>query len=231
MHRRQDGFKAHVAVEPDTGLVTDCQLTKAAGAVSSDAAVGPGLLADEPGPVDVLADSAYGSGDARAALAGAGHRTFIKPAPLRPAVPDGFTIDDFDIDRDSGIVTCPAGHQRPITARSFAVFGALCRDCPLRERCTTSRDGRTLRVNPHHELLAQARAHAVDDPDFRATYRQHRPMVERSIAWLTRGNRRLRYRGVTNNDLWLHHRVAAVNLKRLVDGFGLTRKEGAWVTA
>jgi hypothetical protein len=231
VHRRQDGFKAHVAVEPDTGLVTGCRLTKAAGAATSDAAVGPELIADEPGPVEVLADSAYGSGDARAALADAGHRTFIKPAPLRPAVPNGFTIDDFDVDRDAAQVTCPAGHQRPITARSYAVFGALCRDCPLRDRCTTSRDGRTLRVNLHHELLAQARAQVLDDPDFRPTYRQQRPMVERSIAWLTRGNRRLRYRGVTNNDLWLHHRAAAINLKRMITGFGLTRQGGAWATA
>src|SRR5512135_2855207 len=38
--RGQDGVKAHVAVEPDTGIVTDCQLSKASGAGSSDAAVG-----------------------------------------------------------------------------------------------------------------------------------------------------------------------------------------------
>ena len=43
-----------------------------------------------------------------------------------------------------------------------------------------------------------------------------RPMIERTIAWLTRGNRRLRYRGVTKNDHWLHHRAAALNLRRLV---------------
>jgi len=33
-------------------------------------------------------------------------------------------------------------------------------------------------------------------------------MVERSIAWLTRGNRRVRYRGVSKNDHWPHYRVA-----------------------
>jgi len=51
VHRRQDGFKAHVAVEPDTGLVTACQLTKAAGARSHDAVVGIELLSgrDRPG--------------------------------------------------------------------------------------------------------------------------------------------------------------------------------------
>ena len=66
MHRRQDGFKAHVAVEPDTGLVTACRLSKASGADSSDATVGVDLLTDESEHVEVLGDSAFGSGTARA---------------------------------------------------------------------------------------------------------------------------------------------------------------------
>ena len=40
VHRRQDGFKAHLAVEPDTGIITDCALTKATGADNHEAAVG-----------------------------------------------------------------------------------------------------------------------------------------------------------------------------------------------
>ena len=44
VHRRQDGFKAHVAVEPDTGIITDCALTKATGADNHEAAVGLELL-------------------------------------------------------------------------------------------------------------------------------------------------------------------------------------------
>ena len=35
----------------------------------------------------------------------------IKPKPLRPAVPGGFTLDDFTVDEDAGTVTCPAGHH------------------------------------------------------------------------------------------------------------------------
>ena len=47
--RRQDGYKAHVVVEPDTGLITDTALTPAAGPDNSDAAVGIDLLlADAP---------------------------------------------------------------------------------------------------------------------------------------------------------------------------------------
>jgi len=64
-------------------------------------------------------------------------------------------------------------------------------------------------------LLRAARSTARD-PDWQAEYRQYRPMVERSIAWLTRGNRKVRYRGVIKNDHWLHHRAAALNLRRLI---------------
>ena len=47
VHRRQDGFKAHIAVEPDTGIITDCALTKASGPDTQDAAVAAQLLAGE----------------------------------------------------------------------------------------------------------------------------------------------------------------------------------------
>ena len=55
-------------------------------------------------------------------------------------------------------------------------------------------------------------------------------MVERTIAWLTRGNRRLRYRGVVNNDHWLHHRAAALNLRRLIT-LGPVHTGTNWVIA
>jgi hypothetical protein len=51
VHRRQDGFKAHIAIEPDTGIIADCKLTRASGKRSSDAQVGPGLLDGEQAPV------------------------------------------------------------------------------------------------------------------------------------------------------------------------------------
>jgi hypothetical protein len=55
-------------------------------------------------------------------------------------------------------------------------------------------------------------------------------MVERSIAWLTRGHQRVPYRGVTNTDAWLHLRVAAINLRRLLT-LGLTRIDSTWILA
>jgi hypothetical protein len=46
--RRQDGFKAHGVVEPDTGLTTMCELTKTNGAENSDATVGAELVTTDP---------------------------------------------------------------------------------------------------------------------------------------------------------------------------------------
>jgi IS5 family transposase len=227
--RRQDGFKAHLAVEPDTGIITDCALTKAAGADNHEAAVGVGLLDGEAEPVTVLADSAYGSGEFRAELAERGHVDRVKPAPVPRVIPDGFTIDDFTVDHAAGTATCPNGLSRTITRSGWAVFGAACAGCPLRVRCTRSRTGKYLKVRPHDARQRAARR-AARDPHWLAEYRQYRPMIERTIAWLTRNNRRLRYRGVIKNDHWLHHRAAALNLRRLIN-LGLVYDGTAWALA
>ena len=229
VHRRQDGFKAHLAIEPDTGIITDCALRQASGAENHEAVVGLELLADEQPGLQVLGDSAYGPGQARAALADAGHTAVIKPIPLPSAVEGGFTRDDFHVDEAAGQVTCPAGHTVSITRTRKAVFGARCRDCPLRACCTTAQNGRKMTLHHYDSVLFAARRRA-ETPEFQSVYRQHRPMVERSIAWLVRGNRKVRYRGTTKNDWWLHHRAAAVNLRRLIT-LGLDHTGTNWVLA
>ena len=226
-HAYRDGYKAHVAVEPDTGLITDCELTAGN---TGDAQAAPGLLDGEPARTEVLGDSAYGTGELRHQLADRDMTAVIKPPPLLPAVEGGYTLDDFAIDETVGTVTCPAGMTVQITARRRARFGRHCSGCPQRDRCTTAARGRVIVLHPHHRLLAAARAFATTDA-FTHTYRRHRPMVERSIAWLVRGaNRRLRYRGSARNRLWLGHRVAAINLHRLIR-LGLTHGPDGWAIA
>jgi len=260
--RRQDGFKAHIVIEPETGLTTAVRVTKASGPENSDAAVGADLItgdttldpsrrstANAPDAADgadgattnvadvedvaekvqVLADSAYGTGEMLHDLDEAGMEPVIKPWPLRPAVPGGFTLDDFVRDTEAGTVTCPAGVTKPVSAKNTVSFTSACSGCPLRPHCTTSRRGRKL-VLHEHDLLQRAHRQRAADQSFQNTYRTHRPMVERSIAWLVRGNRRVPYRGVEKNNAWLHHRVAALNLRRLL-ALGLTHQDGTWALA
>jgi hypothetical protein len=230
VQHRQDGYKAHVAVEPDTGLFTAGAVARAAGADNHEAVVGLALLDGEPAGLQVLGDTAYGTGDARAALLQAGHTPIIKPGPVRPAVPGGFTVDDFTVDEAAATVTCPNGVTRHVTAQGSVTFGVACRGCPLRPRCTTSKTGRSLDLHPQDAVLRAARHDWTHRDDLRSLYRQHRPMVERSIAWLIgpKGRcRQLRYRGVNANHWWLHTRMAALNLRRLLN-LGLTRTGDTW---
>jgi hypothetical protein len=179
----------------------------------------------------VYGDSAYGSGQARADYPDGGHDTFIKPGPLRPAVPGGFTIDDFSVDEEQGAVTCPNGVTRLMSQNRTVTFGAACAGCPLRQQCTTARDGRPVTIHPHEGLLRAARAQART-PEFKRAY-PTRSNIERTIAWTaTQSGRRirLRYIGTAKNNAWLHNRCAGLNLRTLASA-GLTRSGGAWALA
>jgi len=251
---RRDGYRAHLAADPETGIITDEKLTRAAGAESSDPAVAEEFLAAEAagdgagaapdassdsgsdnGGGDPLAwygDSAYGTGDLRDAIEKAGHQAVIKPRPLQAPVQGGLTIDDFTVDEQAGMVTCPAGHTVALSRTRVATFGVLCRGCPLRAQCTTCKTGRKLVLHERDDLLRQARADWAAT-GLRKDYMAHRPNVERAIAQVAtwRGRRlKLRYRGTAKNHAWLKRRTAALNLRNLT-GRGLARRDGAWALA
>ena len=140
----RDGYKAHIAVEPETGLITAAAITPANAA---DGPTGVELLADEEPGLQVLADSAYGwrRDPRRVARRGTTTGDQGDPTPsgcarrLRPRrlhhrsrCPHGRPV--------------PAGHTVMITTKGNAVFQRHCNSgCPLRERCTTAKDGRTIR--------------------------------------------------------------------------------------
>ncbi len=142
------------------------QTSAAAGSTSGDIAPAQAGAGAGSG-LQMYGDSAYGSGAARAAYRDAGHDTMIKPKPLTPAVSGGFTLDDFTItDHD---VTCPAGWTRPLSPTRTVTFGRLCATCPLRARCTTAKNGRSMTIHEHEDLLRAARAQART-PQFKRDY-------------------------------------------------------------
>jgi hypothetical protein len=68
----------------------------------------------------------------------------------------------------------------------------------------------------------RARAAALG---FQTVHRRHRPMIEPTIARLTRADLEVRYRRGAKNEAWLHLRVAAINLRRRLN-LGLTGTDG-----
>lgn len=225
-----DGFKAHVAIDPDSEIVTATAVD--AGNVG-DASVAADLLTDvlqqqtEAGPATVYGDSAYGAGALLEQLDANGVDANVK---VQPAVSFSghFSKDAFTIELEHGTVTCPADVTVALRTRGngtrVGVFGVACSSCPLASECTSSATGRVVTVGPHERFLAAARERQ-HDPTRAADYRATRPKVERKIGHLMRrrhGGRRARMRGlvrVGQDFTWL---AAAINLARLA----VLRREG-----
>jgi hypothetical protein len=231
-HRGFDGFKGHLAIDPDSEIIT---ATDVSAAGTGDAEIAPGLLADiineehatgnsddESRPA-VYGDSAYGAGELLKHLDAAGVDAKVKVQA--PVAPNGhFTKDAFTIDLKQDTVTCPAGvtvpirplrgHQRRAGA---ARFGKACGGCPLAAQCTTSKSGRIITIGHHETRLTAARVEQAD-PEWVADYRATRPKVERKIAHLMRrrhGGRKARMRGIPKIGADFKLLAAAANLARL----------------
>ena len=209
-----DGYKGHVAIDPDSELITATAVTAgnigdAAAAptysplicpqptqtptqdvaedAAEDTAIADASTADGDDPLAVYGDSAYGTGELLEKLQAAGAESRCKVQP--PTAAGGrFTKDDFAIDLIKREVICPAGQTAPLQRAkpgSMAYFGAACASCPLAAQCTNAKGGRTVYVGPYEEQLARARARQ-HDPDWKADYRATRPKVERKIGHLIR---------------------------------------------
>jgi hypothetical protein len=243
-----DGYKGHIAIDPDAEVITGMTVT--AGNVG-DAAVASELLddclpaneaegenavPDQVEPVEVYGDSAYGAGAVLSELDGAGALAMVKVQAAH--APQGrFTKDEFVIDIAARTVTCPnrvtVSYTVKANGEGVARFKAACSACPLRSQCTESRKGRVVNVGPHEAHLAAERQRQ-QDPAWKKRYRATRPKVERKLAHLMRrrhGGRRARVRGryrVAQDFLWLG---AAVNLARLAVLGARSRGDGGWAIA
>ena len=218
-----DGYKGHVAVDPDSEIITDTIVTPGN---AGDASVATDLIDDlidddeRSDDAKVYGDSAYGTGEFQQRLddedIGSGCRTQPPSAPA-----SRFGKDRFDIDLDNDTVTCPAAVtvtiRRGVHGDGIAYFAEHCTTCPLRAQCTNAAGGRTIRVGVFEAALARARQRQTS-PDWQADYRATRPKVERKLGHLMRrrhGGRRARVRGRPKVDADFNLLAAAVNLARL----------------
>jgi hypothetical protein len=188
-----------------------------------------------PVRAEVYGDAAYGGAAVLELLDQAGIAVFAKvQQPV--SVGGRFSLASFDIDLVAQTVTCPAEITLPLKERadgsSYAGFGRNCRECPLREQCTTAKAGRSINLHPKFETLRRHREGQLA-PQWMSDYRATRPKVERKLAHLVRrkhGGRYARVRGATRVGHDFDLLAAASNLARLAQ-LGLTRIGGQWAVA
>jgi transposase len=208
--RRQlvDGYKRHVLHDLDTGLVRAVGLTAAN---APEATVTEALEADVAAQRIVLTelhiDRAYLS--SHWVTNRPVERTiYCKAWPVRHG--PRFHKTAFTLDWDAQHIRCPAGAELPFTPGGLVVFPtAQCQTCPLREQCTTSKGGRSVRIHPDERLLQELRERQ-QTPAGRAKLRE-RVAVEHDLAHIGhwQGDR-ARYWGVRKN-LFDLRRVAVVH--------------------
>ena len=204
-----DGYKRHVMRDLDTGLVPAVGITPA------------------------NAPEASVTGDIAADLDAAGwhlselhiDRAYLASALVRDRGPDlaifckawrvrntggRYAKDQFTLDFAAGQLTCPAGASMPFEpGRTVRFPKDTCAACPLRQRCTTSSNGRSISIHPDEALLAELRQrqHTTEG---RAKLRE-RVQVEHALAHVGYWQgRRARYRG-TRKNLFDLRRVAVVH--------------------
>jgi IS5 family transposase len=224
-----DGYKGHVAVDPDSEIITASTVTAGN---AGDASVAEDLVADlvsdettnshttEAERPKVYGDNAYGTGPFQSHLEDNDIDSGCKTQP--PTMPGGlFTKDHFTINLDDDTVTCPndvtVAIRRSDDGNGTAHFGDACANCPLRDQCTKAAAGRSITVGSREDVLARARTRQRD-PQWRGDYRATRPKVERKLSHLTRrkhGGRRARVRGKTKVNADFKLLAAAANLARL----------------
>ena len=207
---RFDGFKRHLGLDLDAGLIIAAAMT-------------PGNRPERDAAADLLSavetqgfsvedchiDRGYLAADAITARRRAGMRVHCKAFPLRNF--GRFTKADFALDFDAQRITCPAGTSVPLVRGAVARFPvATCQPCALRSRCTAASQ-RSVSIHPHEPFLVDLRARQRT-AEGRALLRQRVP-VEHGLAHLGASQgKRARYLGLRKNLFDLRRHAAVFNL-------------------
>lgn len=207
-----NGFKRHLALDLDTGLILGATVRPANQPehwATEELRVDVGRL----GEVSELSiDRGYLASTWTKDLHSRGLPVLSKP--WRPRNRGQFAKTDFGIDLDAGTVTCPADETAAIKRGQIARFSARqCDPCLQRARCTRARlgRGRSVSIHKQEQLLVDLRV-LKSTPEGREALRD-RVGVEHALAHVCRRQgRRARYRGLRKNIFDLRRTAAVENL-------------------
>ena len=227
------GYKAHIVMEEETGIITGVETTPANATDGSQ--LQPMLKEQERvyslKPKELTADKAYDWGENLESLASnktIANIALSKQVNHRNGV-GYFTVDDFLYDPENIKLMCPAGHistncyneilynyQLNKPGYAFQFKPSLCNICPLKAKCVKNKQGRRVYISYYEPYFRLARQRLATEEGKRA-YR-NRYKIEQKVADLTRycGLRRCRYRGLDRAHIHTLLATTVCNIKRMV---------------
>jgi lambda repressor-like predicted transcriptional regulator len=207
---RVDGYKRHVLRDLDTGLIRAVGMTPANVAEATvTEAIAADLRAQQVTLNELHIDRAYLSSSLVRERSEDLH-VYCKAWPVRNG--DRFLKTAFGLDWERRLLRCPNQQEMPFVPGGVVQFPAeVCKACPLRERCTTSRNGRSVSIHPDEALLCELRERQLTQVG-RDKLRE-RVAVEHALAHIGHWQgRRARYRGLRKNLFDLRRCAVVHNL-------------------
>ena len=198
--KRFNGYKRHIALDLDTGLIVACAITLANRPEQDAASELEKDLAYLETPIGKLyIDRGYINAPVVDKVIDGGGEIICRPWRGRNG--KLFPKSRFDINVRDKLITCPAGKTEQIQFGTTVEFDPdVCDQCPQRKQCTgASRGhGRTVAIAENEALQKRLRK-LQDTPRGRARLRERVP-VEHSLAHAGgRQGRRARYIGARKN--------------------------------
>ncbi len=182
-------------------------------------------------PRHVTGDTMYGTTDNIVALESEHIKAYVPIADLTQRTPF-FRQEDFHYDAERDVYVCPAGKelhfcQRQTTERSrrYRARAKDCNHCPLKAKCTTSTQGRSLCRSVNETYLDRVRAYHATEA-YKKALRKRQVWVEPLFAegkdW--HGMRRFRLRRLWRVNSEALMIATGLNLKRLLKKRGWGRR-------
>ena len=225
------GYKAHVIMEEETGIITGVETTPGN---ATDGSQLKTLIKEQAEvhslkPQEVTADKAYDWGENLESLA---NDNIIANIALSRTVNhrnEGyFTVEDFPYDPETNQLKCPAGHisinryqeilynyQLNKPGYAFQFKASWCNACPLKPKCVKNNEGRRIYISYYEPYFRLARERLASEEGKQA-YR-NRYKIEQKMADLTRycGLRRSRYHGLGRSGIHTLLATIVCNIKRM----------------
>ncbi len=182
-------------------------------------------------PRQATGDSKYGTEDNLVAIEDQGIRAYI-PIPDMDHRTEFFSSQEFIYDIERDVYVCPAGKDlrfdRPHSterSRRYRARAKDCNHCPLKAKCTTSKQGRSLCRSVDEQYLDRVRGYHATEP-YKKALRKRQVWVEPLFAeakdW--HGMRRFRLRRLWRVNCEALRIAAGQNLKRLLKKRGWGRR-------
>ena len=225
------GYKAHILMEEETGIITGVETTPAN---DTDGGQLKPMIKKQAKihsikPTELTADKAYDWGENLELLDD--NKTIANIALTKQVNHRNgnyFTVDDFLYDYENIKLMCPAGHistscykevlyqyQLNKPGYAFQFKASLCNACPLKSKCVKNKEGRRVYISYYEPYFRMARQRLATE-EGKEAYR-NRYKIEQKMADLTRycGLRRCRYRGLDRAET--HTLLASIvcNIKRM----------------